>query len=499
MSCNIRVPLQQIIDDVAAALSDGFVKKDNAVLDGAVLTNATLRGALSIDTAAQESLCLLLQSCGISGAELEWLERPTAAGLVAISSNTSQGIGVSWLPKSIIKGDIGPTGVAGPTGPKGDIGVSVVNVSHNADNTLTFLMSNNTSFTSRSIKGDQGIQGIQGIDPYEVAKLEGFIGTRAEWLLSLKPTEGTLQALTQFMNNNAETNVTVPELGNIPSLQGYIKEMFENGGLPATPFDNYAAMLSSDLVDGDYAIVTNDTDEANGIYKKVSGVFVSQSYNSLTSIAEHVSGTISGNLVEFVDRDGTIYMLTDSEGKLRISGIDDDVQSVLEQSKNTTKTLNDTANIAGQSGMAMMLVDDSGKLIFAVKNNGQLVTGEAKPLSIKREHYIKPAVNYHNPLQQVAAPVPLNFIPLDFNAPAELLSLRVTQPVATKIDTIYYKDDGVVHPNILDFYSGINGHQYWLGITPYHLNNDDFENPFVYTSDDLKSFALNNDFTPLLL
>lgn len=33
-----------------------------------------------------------------------------------------------------------------------------------------------------------------------------------------------------------------------------------------------------------------------------------------------------------------------------------------------------------------------------------------------------------------------------------------------------------------------------MGITPYHLNNDDFENPFIYTSDDLAQFSLNTDF-----
>ena len=96
MSCNIRIPLQQIIDDVAAALSDGFIKTDNAVLNEAVLNEVTIRGDISVDTAARNALCAILQTCGITAIELEWLDRPTVADMVAVSEVVAGEVVVSW-------------------------------------------------------------------------------------------------------------------------------------------------------------------------------------------------------------------------------------------------------------------------------------------------------------------------------------------------------------------------------------------------------------------
>lgn len=96
MSCNIRIPLQQIIDDVAAALSDGFIKTDNAVLTEAVLNEVTIRGDISVDTAARNALCAILQTCGITAIELEWLDRPTVADMVAVSEVVDGEVVVSW-------------------------------------------------------------------------------------------------------------------------------------------------------------------------------------------------------------------------------------------------------------------------------------------------------------------------------------------------------------------------------------------------------------------
>ena len=109
MSCNIRIPLQQIIDDVAAALSDGFIKTDNAVLNEAVLNEVTIRGDISVDTAARNALCEILQTCGITAIELEWLDRPTVADMVAVSEVVAGEVVVSWkdLDTLITEGIVG--------------------------------------------------------------------------------------------------------------------------------------------------------------------------------------------------------------------------------------------------------------------------------------------------------------------------------------------------------------------------------------------------------
>lgn len=96
MSCNIRIPLQQIIVDVTEALADGFIRRDNAVLNEAVLNEVTLRGDISVDTSARNALCRILQDCNITATELEWLVRPTTVGDVAISISTQAGVEVAW-------------------------------------------------------------------------------------------------------------------------------------------------------------------------------------------------------------------------------------------------------------------------------------------------------------------------------------------------------------------------------------------------------------------
>lgn len=96
MSCNIRIPIQQIIDDVAEALSGRYISVDNPFLNEAVLTDTTLRGDITADTKARDALCGILQTCGITAVELEWLDKPLSAGLIAISQETAGGITVSW-------------------------------------------------------------------------------------------------------------------------------------------------------------------------------------------------------------------------------------------------------------------------------------------------------------------------------------------------------------------------------------------------------------------
>lgn len=178
-------------------------------------------------------------------------------------------------------GETGARGIQGPIGVKGDRGIQGPK-------------------GETGLKGDtglQGIQGIQGITPYQQAVEEGFSGTTKQWLTSLKPTEGTLQALTLFMNNDAETDVTVPELGNVPSLQGHIKQMFAHGGLAATPFTTKSLMEASALVDADYAMVTNDTTN-NGLYVKTAGAWVKSGYDPLGQLLSYLNDALPTTFTE---------------------------------------------------------------------------------------------------------------------------------------------------------------------------------------------------------
>lgn len=96
MSCNISIPLQKIIDDVTEALSGRYISTDNPFLNESVLTDTTFRGDLTMDTEARDALCGIVQTCDITATELEWLARPIAGGLVAVSSASGGEVTTTW-------------------------------------------------------------------------------------------------------------------------------------------------------------------------------------------------------------------------------------------------------------------------------------------------------------------------------------------------------------------------------------------------------------------
>ena len=109
MSCNISIPLQRIIDDVAEVLAGNYISVDNPFLNESVLTDTTFRGDITMDTEARNALCAILQTCGITAIELEWLDRPTVADMVAVSEVVAGEVVVSWkdLDTLITEGIVG--------------------------------------------------------------------------------------------------------------------------------------------------------------------------------------------------------------------------------------------------------------------------------------------------------------------------------------------------------------------------------------------------------
>lgn len=61
---------------------------------------------------------------------------------------------------------------------------------------------------------------------------------------------------------------------DVGTLSGVRQAVFEAGGLPAVPFLTKSLMTASTLLDGKYALVTNDVESNNGYYEKISGSWV---------------------------------------------------------------------------------------------------------------------------------------------------------------------------------------------------------------------------------
>lgn len=96
-----------------------------------------------------------------------------------------------------------------------------------------------------------------------------------------------IQALGEAANGDENTTVTTRLGETYPSAKRAIKQLFESGGLPATPFTTKALVTASSLDDGDYAMVTDDGVD-NGLYIKTEGAWVKSTYDPLRQAKEYV-------------------------------------------------------------------------------------------------------------------------------------------------------------------------------------------------------------------
>lgn len=116
-----------------------------------------------------------------------------------------------------------------------------------------------------------------------------------------------VKALGEAANGDENTIVTTRTGNTYPSAERAIKTLFENGGLPATPFATKALMTASSLVDGKYAQVTDDTVN-NGLYLKTAGAWVKSNYDPLAQAKSYTDLTLSKSSGTF----DTLALLTAS-------------------------------------------------------------------------------------------------------------------------------------------------------------------------------------------
>ncbi|MBO1529661.1 SGNH/GDSL hydrolase family protein [Psychrobacter sp. F1192] len=109
-------------------------------------------------------------------------------------------------------------------------------------------------------------------------------------LKALQDASVDAKSLEEVVNGNESKQVTTRLGESYPSVKKAISQMFENGGLPATPFATKALMEASALIDGDYALVTDDTTTSNnGYYQKQSGSWVFLQWNPSKQLTTYYS------------------------------------------------------------------------------------------------------------------------------------------------------------------------------------------------------------------
>lgn len=92
-----------------------------------------------------------------------------------------------------------------------------------------------------------------------------------------------------FVNESDTTDVTTRTGETYPTLRKAVRQLFENGGLPAAPFTTKALMIASSLVDGDYVQVTDDAVVSNnGLYVKTGGSWVKSEYDPVNQAKDYL-------------------------------------------------------------------------------------------------------------------------------------------------------------------------------------------------------------------
>ena len=95
-------------------------------------------------------------------------------------------------------------------------------------------------------------------------------------------------------NGDENTDWTNLVGDNGPSLKKAIKLIMQKAPIESTPFATKAALLAdTTLADNAFAFVYNDTDDNNGLYQKISGVWQYQKWNPLNSAKQYTDATAS--------------------------------------------------------------------------------------------------------------------------------------------------------------------------------------------------------------
>lgn len=103
------------------------------------------------------------------------------------------------------------------------------------------------------------------------------------------------QSLGEFINGDTEQYVTTRLDKEYPTLDEALRQLFANGGVPATPFNSFSEMESSSLQNGSIAVVMHDADASkNGFYKKSGTGF--WNYLRFNPLAE-INSKVGQNLI----------------------------------------------------------------------------------------------------------------------------------------------------------------------------------------------------------
>ena len=246
-----------------------------------------------------------------------------------------------------------------------------------------------------------------------------------------------VKALGEAANGDEDTIVTTRTGNTYPSAERAINIMFKNGGLPAKPFATKALMMASALVDGDYALVTDDTDESNGLYHKETGTWVNSEYDPILLANKYTDSL----LVYGADDKTTV----DTSSNIYVKGNDLDGLYV---NINTSK-------ITAATGVKMgfLTVKGGESYTFNTITGSAALIAFAKNVTLTEDRPVVLATldNTHAPLVKVV--IPQGVTHLLFNTKIPSLDYDVTESlVINKHQGKLLSVSGAAIPNPNDFF-----------------------------------------------
>lgn len=137
----------------------------------------------------------------------------------------------------------------------------------------------------------------------------------ADFKADIAEASQDLKTIEDFVNLPAGSAVKPRLLPSVDvgTLAGIRNAIFENGGLPATPFKTKALMTASALANDKYAMVT-DGGVDNGLYTKTAGTWVKSSYDPLAQAKGYTDAvSIAKGSYEIVGTNNTLPLRRNTE------------------------------------------------------------------------------------------------------------------------------------------------------------------------------------------
>lgn len=242
-----------------------------------------------------------------------------------------------------------------------------------------------------------------------------------------------LQTIEDFVNLPADNEVyprLLPSV-NVGTLAGVREAIFEAGGLPATPFATKALMEASELTDGDYAVVTDDSPVNNGVYVNDGGEWIESQYDFkkiLSSIAITDTNNTS-DIFNITDASGNTVVKTTTKGKHYFVGLDDDLKTELNSKSEHDR--NDSQNIVrikSADGVTTIRQSENGDIYIPTVGNLTEVVEYSKRIADAVEHSSS-TVGYYMPSKGLDFQLAENTSPLvklqTLLTPAEIDAMQV--------------------------------------------------------------------------